>query len=110
MVWRGLLPPSVPAGLSHRPGRFSPSYLAQPSFALPRAYGTPAFPLPCLAGGTRPGEEVRDGPHANNRRCCNRGGVAPTAPPLRPKTGSLSGFRPLVVDRNICHLCVVWCG
>ncbi len=39
-------------------------------------------------GGTRPGEEVRDGPHSDN--CCggNRGGVAPTAAPLRPRAGA----------------------
>jgi uncharacterized protein YjbI with pentapeptide repeats len=37
-------------------------------------------------GGTRPGEEVRDGPHNNNRCGSNRGGVAPTAAPLRPRS------------------------
>jgi hypothetical protein len=38
-------------------------------------------------GGTRQGEEVRDGPHGDNR-----GGVAPTAAPLRPRVGpGLSG-------------------
>ena len=31
-----------------------------------------------LRGGTRPGEEVRDGPHGANRGVGNRGGVAPT--------------------------------
>src|SRR5215204_3878568 len=36
-------------------------------------------------GGTRPGEEVRDGPHNNNRCGGNRCGVAPTAAPLRPQ-------------------------
>src|SRR5919107_2160048 len=33
--------------------------------------------------GTRQGEEVRDGPHGDNRGGGNRGGVAPTAAPLR---------------------------
>ena len=43
-------------------------------------------------GGTRPGEEVRDGPHNNNRCGCNRCGVAPTAASLRPRDGlGLSG-------------------
>jgi uncharacterized protein YjbI with pentapeptide repeats len=37
-------------------------------------------------GGTRPGVEVRDGPHNNNRCGSNRGGVAPTAAPLRPRS------------------------
>ena len=30
-------------------------------------------------GGTQPGEEVRDGSHADNRGGGNRGGLAPTA-------------------------------
>ena len=38
-------------------------------------------------GGTRPGEEVRDGPHNNNRCGGNRGGVAPTAASLKPRVG-----------------------
>jgi hypothetical protein len=42
-------------------------------------------------GGTRPGEEVRDGPHGDNRCGGNRGGVAPTAAPLRPLAGILRG-------------------
>ena len=43
-------------------------------------------------GGTRPGEEVRDGPHNNNRCGGNRGGVAPTAASLKPRVGlGLSG-------------------
>jgi hypothetical protein len=42
-------------------------------------------------GGTCPGEEVRDGPHNNNRGGGNRGGVAPTAAPLRPPAGTLRG-------------------
>ena len=43
-------------------------------------------------GGTRPGEEVRDGPHSDNRCGGNRGGVAPTAASLRPRVGpGLSG-------------------
>src|SRR5215218_9861349 len=37
-------------------------------------------------GGTRPGEEVRDGPHNNNRCGGNRGGVTPTAAPLRARS------------------------
>ena len=51
-----------------------------------QSYGTPAFPLRCL-GGTRPGEEVRDGPHSDNRGSGNRCGVAPTAAPLRSQAG-----------------------
>src|SRR5215203_7015843 len=44
-------------------------------------------------GGTRPGEEVRDDPHSDNRCGGNRCGVAPTADPRspRPGQGSLSG-------------------
>jgi hypothetical protein len=42
-------------------------------------------------GGTRPGEEVRDGPHSDNRGSGNRGGVAPTAAPLRSRAGTLRG-------------------
>src|SRR5215207_6506623 len=38
-------------------------------------------------GGTRLGEEVRDGPHNNNRGGGNRCGVAPAAAPLRPRAG-----------------------
>jgi hypothetical protein len=38
-------------------------------------------------GGTRPGEEVRDGPHNNNSCGGNRGGVAPTAASLKPRVG-----------------------
>jgi hypothetical protein len=38
-------------------------------------------------GGTRLGEEVRDGPHNNYRCGGNRGGVAPTTAPLRPRAG-----------------------
>jgi hypothetical protein len=53
------------------------------AFALPRAYGAAVFPLPCFAGNP-PGEEVRDGSHVDNRGGGNRGGVAPTAAPLRP--------------------------
>jgi hypothetical protein len=45
-------------------------------------------------GGTRPREEVRDGPHNNNRCGGNRGGVAPTAAPLRSRAGAF-GLRPL---------------
>ena len=46
--------------------------------------------MPC--GGTRPGEEVRDDPHSDNRSGSNRCGVAPTAAPLRSQDGSeLSG-------------------
>jgi hypothetical protein len=47
-------------------------------FALVRAYGAAAFPLPCLAGNPS-GEEVRDGSHADNRGRGNRGGTTPTA-------------------------------
>jgi hypothetical protein len=36
-------------------------------------------------GGTRLGEEVRDGPHRDNRGGGNRGGVAHTAASLRPQ-------------------------
>jgi predicted MFS family arabinose efflux permease len=53
-------------------------------------------------------EEVRDDPHSHNRRGGNRGGVARTAAPLRPQAGSISGFRPFVVDRNIRHF--LWYG
>jgi hypothetical protein len=42
-------------------------------------------------GGTRPGEEVKDGSHSDNRCCGNRGGVAPTAAPLRSRAGILRG-------------------
>jgi hypothetical protein len=42
-------------------------------------------------GGTRPGEEVSDGPHSDNRCGGNRGGVAPTAAPLRSRAGILRG-------------------
>jgi hypothetical protein len=48
------------------------------AFALPRAYGAAAFPLPCLAGNPS-GEEVRDGSHDSNRGRGNRGGISPTA-------------------------------
>jgi hypothetical protein len=42
--------------------------------------------------GTRPGEEVRDGSHSDNRCGCNRCSVAPTAAPLRLRVGpGLSG-------------------
>src|SRR5215204_1085641 len=44
-------------------------------------------------GGTRPGEEVRDGPHNNNRCGGNRCGAAPTAAPLRLRVGAF-GLRP----------------
>jgi hypothetical protein len=40
-------------------------------------------------GGNRPGEEVRDGPHSDNRSGGNRSGIAPTAAPLRPQAGVL---------------------
>jgi hypothetical protein len=49
----------------------------------------PSVTMP--GGGTCPGEEVRDGPHNNNRGGGNRGGVAPTAAPLRPPAGTLRG-------------------
>jgi hypothetical protein len=43
-------------------------------------------------GGTRPGEEVRDGSHGDNRCGGNRCGITPTAAPLRPQIGpGLSG-------------------
>jgi hypothetical protein len=46
-------------------------------------------------GGTRLGEEVRDGPHTDNRCGGNRSGLAPTAAPLRPQVGlGLSGSGP----------------
>ena len=38
-------------------------------------------------GGTRLREEVRDGPYGDNRGSGNRGGVAPTAAPLRSQAG-----------------------
>ena len=42
--------------------------------------------------GNPSGEEVRDGPHNNNRCGGNRGGVAPTAASLKPRVGlGLSG-------------------
>jgi hypothetical protein len=41
--------------------------------------------------GTWLGEEVSDGTHADNRGGGNRGGVAPTAPPLRLRAGALRG-------------------
>jgi hypothetical protein len=53
-------------------------------------------------------EEVRDGPHSDNRCGCNRCSVASTAAPLRPQAGSLSEFQPFVVDRNNCHF--LWYG
>ena len=74
---------------------------------MPRAYGAPVFPLRCLTGNPS-GEEVRDGPHSDNRCGGNRACVAPTAAPLRSQAGSLSGFRPFGVDRNICHF--LWYG
>jgi hypothetical protein len=37
--------------------------------------------------GNPSGEEVRDGPHSDNRCGGNRGGVAPTAAPLSPQAG-----------------------
>jgi hypothetical protein len=40
-------------------------------------------------GGTRLGEEVRDGPHGDNRCGSNRCGVAPTAAPLRARAAAL---------------------
>ena len=62
----------------------------------PGSYGTPIFGLPSLAGEPRPGEEVRDGPHGDNRCGGNRCGIAPTAAPLRPQVGpGLSGSGPL---------------
>ena len=39
--------------------------------------------------GTRPGEEVRDGPHSDNRCGGNRSGIVPTAAPLRSQAGVL---------------------
>src|SRR5688572_21926301 len=42
-------------------------------------------------GGTRPGEEVRDGPHSDNRGGGNRGGVARTAAPIKPQAGTVRG-------------------
>jgi hypothetical protein len=42
-------------------------------------------------GGTRLGEEVKDGPHGDNRGGGNRFGVAPTAAPLRSRAGILRG-------------------
>ena len=65
--------------------------LIQRGLAFPPRYGAPVFPLLCLAGGTRPGEEVRDGSHSDNRGGCDRGGVAPTAVTLRSQTGALRG-------------------
>src|SRR5215207_7868549 len=56
----------------------------------PRLRGCGLF-VTMLCGGTRPGEEVRDGPHNNNRGGGNRCGVAPTAAPLRPPAGTLRG-------------------
>jgi hypothetical protein len=47
-------------------------------------------------GGTRPGEEVRDGSHGDNRCGGNRCGITPTAAPLRPQAGALRGPGPLV--------------
>jgi hypothetical protein len=44
------------------------------------------FSVTMPGGGTCPGEEVRDGSHGGNR-----GGVAPTAAPLRPPAGTLRG-------------------
>jgi hypothetical protein len=49
-------------------------------------------------GGTRPGEEVRDGPHNNNRCGGNRCGVAPTAAPLSPRAEAF-GLQPLYWPR-----------
>ncbi len=40
-------------------------------------------------GGTRLGEEVRVGPHGDNRCGDNRCGIAPTAAPLRPQDAAL---------------------
>src|SRR5829696_954141 len=62
----------------------------------PEPTGAVAFPLPCL-GGTRMGEEVRDGPHGDNRGSGNRGGVAPTAAPLRPQAGVLRGVPAVIM-------------
>ena len=40
-----------------------------------------------MLGNPRGGEEVRDGPHGDNRCGGNRGGVAPAANSLRPWPG-----------------------
>jgi hypothetical protein len=52
-------------------------------------------------GGTRPGEEVKDGPHSGNRGSGNRGGVARTAAPLRPQAGALRGSDLFVLSNGI---------
>ena len=53
-------------------------------------------------GGTCPGEEVRDGSHGDNRCGGNRGGIAPTAAPLRPQVGpGLSGSGPQLERREM---------
>src|SRR5215203_4729352 len=65
------------------------------AFALPRAHGAPVFPLPA-SRGTRPGEEVRDGPHGGNRCGGDRGGVVPTAVLLRSQAGPLSWIETIV--------------
>jgi hypothetical protein len=66
-------------------------------------------------GGTRPGEEVRDGSHSDNRCGCDRGGVAPTAAPLKPQAGArrvpafimllslaaLHGYHPILPRRGL---------
>src|SRR5215207_2917292 len=52
-------------------------------------------------GGTRLGEEVRDGPHNNNRCGGNRGGVARTAAPLRPRAGLSLALPRLTTLRRI---------
>ena len=53
-------------------------------------------------GGTRPGEEVKDGSHADNRGRGNRGDIALAAAPLRVRAGAArsSGPFPYPVHRS----------
>ena len=68
------------------------SYLLLPpsgaAFARLEPTGLPPFRYDAPRG-TRPGEEVRDGSHADNRGRGNRGGIAPTTAPLRLRAGTL---------------------
>ena len=59
-------------------------------------------------GRTRMGEEVRDGPYCDNRGGGDRGGVAPTAVPLRSQAGVHVGTSAPCVNRNIRNF--VWYG
>ena len=71
---------------------FPTSVLLQRGLRFVPVLRSSGFPVTMPGGGTRLGEEVRVGPHGDNRCGGNRCGVAPTAAPLRPQVGpGLSG-------------------